>query len=140
MTTDNLYALWFQTSKRYLQSVTRRMEGYGLTLDSFRVLELLHGNPDKSYTVQQLSATLDIPSGSITNVTNRLLRKELVTKRVSSTDKRCSYVEITKLGEKVISSLLQEHFTYLEENFSLLTQEERDVLLVALKKMSPTSS
>lgn len=140
MATDNLYALWFQTSKRYLQSVTRRMEGYGLTLDSFRVLELLHGNPENSYTVQQLSSTLDIPSGSITNVTNRLLRKELVTKRPCPTDKRCSFVEITKLGEKVISSLLQEHFTYLEENFSTLTQEERDLLLVALKKMSPSSS
>ena len=140
MATDNLYALWFQTSKRYLQSVARRMEGYGLTLDSFRVLELLHGNPETSYTVQQLSSTLDIPSGSITNVTNRLLRKELATKRPCPTDKRCSFVEITKLGEKVISSLLQEHFTYLEENFSRLTQEERDLLLVALKKMSPTSS
>lgn len=140
MATDNLYALWFQTSKQYLQSVTRRMEGYGLTLDSFRVLELLQGTPEQTYTVQQLSTVLGIPSGSITSVTNRLLKKELVTKRPCPTDRRCSFVEITKLGNRLITSLLEEHFTYLEENFSALTDQEKEQLYQMLKKINQSPS
>ncbi|WP_342527448.1 MarR family transcriptional regulator [Chryseomicrobium sp. FSL W7-1435] len=136
MATENLYALWFQTSKRYLQSVTKRMEGYGLTLDSFRILELLQGNPDRTFTVQQLSSSLDIPSGSITNVTNRLLRKELITKRPCPTDKRWSFVEITKLGNRLITSLLEEHFSYLEESFSALDKQEKAQLVKMLQKMN----
>lgn len=132
----SLYETWFHTSKQFLQSVTKRIEGYGLSLDSFRVLELLYSHPKESFTVQQISKTLEIPSGSITHVINQLVKKEVVTKKPCPTDKRCSFVELTKFGSTLISSLLTEHFRYLESNFSALNETEKNTLHQLLLKMN----
>src|SRR5882724_4925298 len=98
----------------------------------FRVLEaLLHKGP---LPVNTIGPKVWLTSGSISVAVDRLARKALV-KRRNTDDRRVRLVELTAKGRALITKTFREHAAAMEEAASVLSTEERLMLLRLLNKL-----
>lgn len=108
------------------------LSGTGLGDSDFRVLEvLLHKGP---LPVNTIGPKVWLTPGSISVAVDRLERKELV-KRNNTDDRRVRLVELTAKGRGLITKTFREHATAMEQAASVLSKEERLLLLRLLKKL-----
>jgi MarR family 2-MHQ and catechol resistance regulon transcriptional repressor len=98
----------------------------------FRVLEvLLHKGP---LPVNTIGPKVWLTPGSISVAVDRLEKKALV-KRKNTDDRRVRLVELTGKGRVLITRTFREHAAAMEEAASVLSKEERLILLRLLKKL-----
>ena len=101
------------------------------------VLEvLLHKGP---LPVNTIGPKVWLTPGSISVAVDRLERKALV-KRNNTDDRRVRLVELTAKGRALITRIFRKHVTAMEEAASVLSKEERLVLLRLLKKLGKGTS
>ena len=104
----------------------------GLGDSDFRLLEvLLHNGP---LPVNTIGPKVWLTPGSISVAVDRLEKKALV-KRKNTGDRRVRLVELTPKGRALIIKTFREHAIAMEEAASVLTKEERLMLLRLLKKL-----
>jgi MarR family 2-MHQ and catechol resistance regulon transcriptional repressor len=107
--------------------------GTGLCFSDFAVLEmLLHKGPQP---VNVLGAKVNLTSGSATAAIDRLSRLGSVRRSEDATDRRARIVHLTAKGRKLIQTAFQRHSTDMEAAMAGLTAEERNTLIVLLKKL-----
>jgi MarR family 2-MHQ and catechol resistance regulon transcriptional repressor len=128
------YRTLFNTSKYFMEKVTENVEGYGMTVDNFRILELLYTD-EKTYTVQKISEKLHIPSGSITYVVNRLVKQGYVKKTPSPTDGRANLVVLTETGEEIIRNIIPEHVQFVSSKLGEISVEEINTFIELLRRV-----
>src|SRR5580698_9344774 len=98
----------------------------GLGNSDFRVLEvLLHKGP---LPVNTIGPKVWLTPGSISVAVDRLEKRALV-KRKNTGDRRVSRVALTPKRRALITKTFREHASAMEEAASLLSKEERLVLL-----------
>src|SRR6266446_10956258 len=98
----------------------------------FRVLEvLLHKGP---LPVNTIGPKVWLTPGSISVAVDRLEKKALV-KRKNTDDRRMRLVELTAKGHALITKTFREHAAAMEEAASVLSKEERLMLLRLLRKL-----
>jgi MarR family 2-MHQ and catechol resistance regulon transcriptional repressor len=108
------------------------LSGADLGDSDFRVLEaLLHKGP---LPVNTIGPKVWLTPGSISVAVDRLEKKALV-KRKTTDDRRVRLVELTAKGRVLITKTFQDHAAAMEEAASVLSKEERVVLLQLLKKL-----
>jgi MarR family 2-MHQ and catechol resistance regulon transcriptional repressor len=112
------------------QSLNFRRAGLG---DSdFRVLEvLLYKGP---LPVNTIGPKVWLTPGSISVAVDRLEKKALV-KRKNTDDRRVRLVELTAKGRALVTKTFRKHAIAMEEAASVLSKEERLILLRLLKKL-----
>src|SRR5712692_2767751 len=104
----------------------------GLGDSDFRVLEvLLHKGP---LPVNTIGPKVWLTPGSISVAVDRLEKKALV-KRKNTDDRRVRLVELTAKGRALVTKTFRKHATAMEEVASVLSKEERLVLLRLLKRL-----
>src|SRR3984893_4763416 len=109
----------------------------GLGDSDFRVLEvLLHKGP---LPVNTIGPKVWLTPGSISVAVDRLEKRALV-KRKNTDDRRVRLVELTPKGRALISRIFRKHVTAMEEAASVLSKEERLILLRLLKKLGKGTS
>jgi len=86
------------------------------------ILEKLSVNG--KHKVTDLAKVLNITSGAVTGLTDRLIANGYVTRRRSEEDRRIVYIEITPEGEKVLSEIQEHRQSIINQYFSALTEEE----------------
>ncbi len=108
------------------------LSGTSLGDSEFRVLEvLLHQGP---LPVNTIGPKVWLTPGSISVAVDRLEKKALV-KRRNTDDRRVRLVELTAKGRALIAKTFREHAAAMEEAASVLSTEERLMLLRLLKKL-----
>ncbi|WP_249871545.1 MarR family winged helix-turn-helix transcriptional regulator [Oceanobacillus saliphilus] len=133
-----LYRTWFNASTYFLENVTKHVESHGMTVDNFRILELLYSEKE-TYTLQKISEKLHIPSGSITYVVNRLVKQGYVQKKPCPTDGRASHVVLTTSGEKIIHDIVPEHVKFISSKLGHMDDEEKYTLIKLLGRIGMDS-
>lgn len=104
-----------------------------MCLSDFGILEiLLNKGP---LPINDIGRKLSLTSGAITAAVDRLEKRNLVERSLSSTDRRARIVSLTKGGNKLISGAFSKHSEHMEEIFKGLTDRERQTLLGLLKKV-----
>jgi MarR family transcriptional regulator, 2-MHQ and catechol-resistance regulon repressor len=104
----------------------------GLGDSDFRVLEvLLHKGP---LPVNTIGPKVWLTPGSISVAVDRLEKKALV-KRRNTDDRRVRLVELTAKGRALVTKIFREHAAAMEESASVLSKDERLMLLRLLKKL-----
>jgi MarR family 2-MHQ and catechol resistance regulon transcriptional repressor len=99
----------------------------------FRVLEaLLHKGP---LPVNTLGPKVWLTPGSISVAVDRLVRKGLVARKEHAGDRRVRRVELTAKGRALITRGFREHAAAMESAVSVLSKNERLILLQFLKKL-----
>src|ERR1700682_4092767 len=104
----------------------------GLGDSDFRVLEVLLSKGP--LPVNTIGPKVWLTPGSISVAVDRLEKKRLV-KRRTTDDRRVRLVELTAKGRTLITRIFRKHVTAMEEAASVLSKEERLILLRLLKKL-----
>jgi MarR family transcriptional regulator, 2-MHQ and catechol-resistance regulon repressor len=129
--------VWLVLAKAFRALMAHSVESLdlsraGLGDSDFRVLEvLLHKGP---LPVNTIGPKVWLTPGSISVAVDRLEKKALV-KRKNTDDRRVRLVELTARGRALITKIFRKHVTAMEEAASVLSKDERLILLRLLKKL-----
>lgn len=125
---------------RCQQSIMKRghdsIKKHDLTIPQFAVLEMLYhkGNLKVGEIIEKSLSTI----GSVSVVIDNLIKLKLVEKQKCTEDKRITYVAITEKGKKLIGEVFPSHLNDLDEIMKSLTKEEKEILVILLKKLGKT--
>lgn len=126
-----LFRTWLRATKSLYDNVTKDVKSHGLTIENFMVLELLY-NKGPQY-IQVISEKLEIPSGSITYVVNKLEKKDLAKREVNEGNKRYCRVFITQDGKDLFNEIFPKHVEMIVKNLEVLNESQKDELTSLLK-------
>lgn len=89
----------------------------------------------ESLSVSELSKSVSLSQGTVTEILNRLGKKDLISRRKSELDKRRSLISITEAGTQLLQnapSPLQDDFT---ESFHSLRDWEQLMILSSIDRI-----
>lgn len=92
-----------------------------------KVLKLIYQNPD--YRIKDILKLLNIPNSTMTNVINRLEKKELLTRRLNNNNLRSFELELTEKGRVSILKHLEAEVIVFENMLSCLDESEKDLFI-----------
>lgn len=90
----------------------------------------------KQVMTSMLSQEFNVATSHVTAVTDRLVKRNLVTRKRAETDRRVIYLCITEDGEKLVETLVEKKHKYMEGKFKSLTDDEMEHLLQLFCKIN----
>lgn len=118
--------LWLVLIKAYhslLGFTEHTLRSSGLGESEFRILEaLLHKG---ALPVNTIGARVFLTPGSISVAIDRLLKRGLVTRTLSPTDRRVRLVDLTPKGRTLIERVFAAHAAQVDELAQVLSPKER---------------
>ena len=105
----------------------------GLSKSHIKILGILDANG--SQRPSKLAEDLNITTGGITVLTNKLLDEGYISRTEDGRDRRVVNLEITSLGEDTLSLAQKEINLLTEKMFGNLTQKEVQTLVSLLRKL-----
>ena len=123
-----------QVNSYFTKVLNENISKFGLNLTDFSVLDLLFQKGEQ--TTQKIGEKMLITSGSITYIVNKLEKMELICRNKSETDKRITYIKLTKKGRETIFELLPLQIEKINEIFSDFSREDLINLNHLLKKFN----
>jgi MarR family 2-MHQ and catechol resistance regulon transcriptional repressor len=120
-------------AKALFGSLERDIDSYGLSMETFRILEFLYNKGP--HPIQKISDTFSIPSGSITYVVDKLEKKGFVERLPIPGDRRKTNVTLTGEGRSYFDNIFPNHVQTISANLSFATDEEKLELIELLKKI-----
>ncbi|MBX3057831.1 MAG: MarR family transcriptional regulator [Anaerolineae bacterium] len=105
---------------------------HNLTQAQFYALLWLADGPK---TMSELSQDMLCDPSNITRVAGILERKGFITRQQDENDRRVNRLEITAVGQSLITQLHQAHETYTRDRLALLTEQEQTNLRALLQKL-----
>ena len=103
-----------------------------LTLPQAEALKLLHDQP---LSTSKLASSLGISAPAVSQLTDRLLRKHVIERRASNTDRRSVMVALTVRGTRIIEDFRRRRYQAFDEVFSRLTETDRAEVGKALARL-----
>ena len=97
------------------------------------MLEFLYSKGEKN--IQEIRDRILLASGSATYVVDNLEKKGYVVRKVCDSDKRVTFIKLTKKGEDLMTEIFPIHKENTKEIFSELTDEEIKTLKNILLKI-----
>ncbi|PYF04707.1 MarR family winged helix-turn-helix transcriptional regulator [Ureibacillus chungkukjangi] len=128
-----LFRVWLKATKAVVENIQKDIANHKISSENFMILELLYSKGP--HPVQKISETLSIPSGSITYVVDKLEKKGLVERQPIPNDRRASNVVLTEEGKTLFDQVFPKHATTISENFSFISDEEKELLIDLLKRI-----
>lgn len=113
--------------------LNRHLSDADLTVSQFGVLEaLLHLGP---LNQKSLGEKLLKSGGNITLVIDNLEKCNFVERQRDPKDRRAMLIHLTKKGERFIKSFFPKHLEQIKEEFSVLSEKEKEELARICKKL-----
>lgn len=117
----------FRKMIRLLQNDINTRFSEHMPWNEFSVLRALFGKSPQM--ASQIASGINVTSSHITAVTDRLVRKGLVTRQRSDSDRRIVYLEITDHGKEVAAKLENVRKEYYREKFQEWSDQEIEMVL-----------
>ncbi|MFC7393604.1 MarR family winged helix-turn-helix transcriptional regulator [Scopulibacillus cellulosilyticus] len=119
--------------KSIMDYAKKDIKQYEINFTEFGVLELLyHKGPQP---IQQIRHRILLASGSITYVVDQLEKKGYLKRRPCPDDRRVTYAELTDKGNQLLKEIFPKHKQALKSAMSGLEEEEKETLILLLKKL-----
>ena len=121
-----------RTHRAFFEKVTADFSNYNLSASEFGVLELLwHKGPQP---IQFVASKILVTSGTITYVIDKLVKRNLVTRRHCDKDKRIFYAELTDEGKSLIGEIFPLHHAFIQSILMDFPAEDKKAMLLMLRK------
>jgi len=78
---------------------------FGITLQQFNILRILRGQHPNSTSATEIKSRMLDKNSDVSRLLDRLLAKKVITKRVSSNDKRAADVNLTEEGLELLRAI-----------------------------------
>ncbi len=114
---------------------------FDCTLPRFDLMAQLAKEP-QGMRMGDLSARLMVSNGNVTAIANQLEKEGLILRRVSSEDRRSTFLRLSAKGRRQFDKMASAHETWLQEMFSGMAkgnQKELYDLLAELKQTALTA-
>lgn len=108
---------------------------FGLSLAKFDVLAQLDRYPD-GMALGQLSQNLKVSGGNVSGLVQRLLADDLISKEMSSEDRRSFIVGLTPKGKALFRRAAEVHKKHLSKRLENIPAQELDTALSVLKSLA----
>lgn len=135
----NALRAWLQLlkcSKRMEQLTNGKFDtNYNSSLTRFDVLANLDLVPEHSVSTIQLAKMLIASKGNITRLLDRMEDDQLVSRKPNQNDRRVSDILLTLKGEVLFEQMADDHEIWVDDIFSILTNQETKQLINILNKL-----
>ncbi len=131
--TLKLFIVLSRAHKAVHESTNHFFQSNGLNPTEFAVLELLFHKGRQP--LQKIGNKILLASGSITYVIDKLEKRGFIIRVSSPSDRRVTFAEITSAGQAFMTELFPEHEKQLHQMMDVLTADEKDQMIVLLKKL-----
>lgn len=128
-----LFIVLSRAHKAITETTNQFFQEQGLNPTEFAVLELLYHKGKQP--LQQIGQKILLASGSITYVVDKLEKRGYLKRNLCPNDRRVTFAEITKEGQKLMDNIFPLHEKMLHEIMSVLSTEEKDQVIELLKKI-----
>ncbi|MBR0955801.1 MarR family winged helix-turn-helix transcriptional regulator [Bradyrhizobium japonicum] len=108
---------------------------FGLSLAKFDVLAQLDRDRN-GLALGQLSQNLKVSGGNVSGLVQRLLADDLISKEMSSEDRRSFIVRLTPKGEALFRKAADVHKRHLSQRFENTSAKELETALTVLRSLS----
>jgi len=108
-----------------------------LTMSQAQALRLLANAPLSTGT---LAGKLGISAPAVSQLTDRLIRKELIERRAAERDRRSVTVELSVTGRRLVDGFRRRRNEVFEHALLNLSEADRDEVIGALAKMADVLS
>lgn len=107
---------------------------FGMSLSRFDYLAQLHRHPE-GLSMSALSSYLMVTGGSVTGLTNELVKEGLVKRQVDDADRRSFRLRLTASGRKTFESIAVVHESWVVSLFGGLGIADRENLAEILGRL-----
>ena len=130
--------LWLRllTCTTLIETEIRRglREEFDFTLPRFDLLAQLE-RAENGMVLGEISKRMMVSAGNLTALVERLVESGHITRTTSSADRRVQIITLTPFGRSAFADMAERHRAWLNNLFSDVSAEERDVLLAALARL-----
>ena len=105
-----------------------------LSPQEMRYIEVLGGQP--SIMMRELADRVLAPVSTATGIVDKLVNKGLVKRERVDEDRRIVRVALDGKGQGVYDFILEMHLTFSREMLAALNPDEREILLVLMRKIA----
>jgi len=123
-----------RTNKKVLKRSAGIFTAGGLTTAQFAVLDVLYHKG--SLSINQITQLVLSTGGNMTVVISNMEKNKLISRCVDPEDKRSNLISITEEGMHSFERIFPNHLKDLEKCFGPLSDEEKNILIALLKKIS----
>ncbi|MFF2179258.1 MarR family winged helix-turn-helix transcriptional regulator [Lysinibacillus sp. NPDC058147] len=127
------FTVMFRAYQTIQDATKRDLLQYELNQTEFSVLEFLYHHGEQP--IQVIGKKILIASSSITYVIDKLEQKSFVYRRACPKDRRVTYVLLTYEGQTLMEEIFPKHEQKINEIFEVLDQQEKDTMILSLKKV-----
>jgi DNA-binding MarR family transcriptional regulator len=120
----------------YLESNMQRfLKPLGLTTHQYNVLRILRGAQPKGASASSIQGRMLHSTSNVTRIIEKLLEKELVTRKASATNRRIIDISITDKGLQLLSDVDEPVKKMYHDLHQQMTEEEAVILGELLDKV-----
>lgn len=128
-----LLTVMFRSFEAVKEVVIDDVKKYDLNITEFGTLEyLLHKGPS---AISVIGEKVLMAKSSMSYVIEQLVKKGYVEWLKDEQDMRRKIVGLTDLGKQVIEDAFQRHLAIIGTMFDIISDEEKNMLILALKKV-----
>lgn len=129
----NVFIKLTRATDAFLARVACHQTMADLTLSQFGVLEAVYHLGPMSQ--KEIGQKLLKSGGNMTLVIDNLVKRGLVVRTRSTSDRRVMLVSLTEAGEELIGRLFPQHVAAVTEEMSVLSADEQEQLGALLRKV-----
>lgn len=111
-------------------------KGFNKDLGVSHILVLGHLRKNGKSRPSDMAKALGLTPPTITHLTEKLVKKQLVTRSTDENDRRIIYLEITNAGEMILQEANESGQILRRNLFEKLTEEERQQMLHIYRKLN----
>lgn len=131
--TLNAFIKLMRASESINMRLNRHLSDVNLTVSQFGTLEVLHHLGPLNQ--RSIGDKLLKSGGNITMVIDNLEKQGYVVRKKDPSDRRAILIHLTAEGKKFISQFFPKHLDRIKEEFSVLSEEEKQTLADICKKL-----
>jgi MarR family transcriptional regulator, 2-MHQ and catechol-resistance regulon repressor len=132
--TNQPFLMLMQTSKAIQERIRDEMSKNKLSITEFSVLEVLFYQGKQ--TIQQIGNRILISSGSMTYVIDKLEQKGIIKRNDCREDRRVIHITLTAEGMEMLENIMPKYQEMVDSIFGDLTDDESELLVNSLNKVS----
>ncbi len=122
-------------SKNTSSVYTAFFNKFGLSDGKFAVLAVLDERPRRAIAPSLLADRIGVSRAAVTGIIDGLEASKLVKRQGDPTDRRMQVIELTEAGNKLLETMMPEHYQRTANLMSSLTAVERTLFSALLEKI-----
>lgn len=111
----------------------RIQKEYGISIPQYLCLNFLNSQEDYRATAKEIGIHLNLNASTVSGIISRLEKKGFLAKLPNQSDKRSTYIYLTAIGEKMVTSIPDLLHEKLTTKLKSLSDEDLNNLQVAME-------